>query len=265
MDTETHAGAADDPGLGHNNPPDPPDPIDLLSQRLRADNFETFGRVAELTASAGKAPKTIMTEDQAQKVTTLVKMLKTAKTRAGRVRTAEKQPFLQGGRAVDALFKSEAETPCQEWIDDLEGRLAKFQLRKVEAERRRREQEADRLAAEAEKKTKAAIDAADQGAPDAELARDALQTRDEATDARLQSLAGVSDLGRTRDAGTGAVASFRKVWTFEIEDPSKIDLNTLRQHLSADEINKAIARFVRAGGRDLGGVRIFEDIKTTVR
>lgn len=69
-------------------------------------------------------------------------------------------------------------------------------------------------------------------------------------------LAAYPDLDEVR----GEVSLLRRqpAWTFDEYDRDALDLEALRQHLPTDAIEKAIRSFIKAGGRDLRGVRIYE-------
>ncbi len=63
----------------------------------------------------------------------------------------------------------------------------------------------------------------------------------------------------------GSSASLREFWDFEEIDRETVDLEALRQHIPADALNKAVASFIRAGGRALSGTRIFKSDAPVVR
>lgn len=63
----------------------------------------------------------------------------------------------------------------------------------------------------------------------------------------------------------GSVASIKENWTFSDLDPAIIDLEQLRPHIAIEAIQQAVRRFVRAGGRELKGVRIFPIQMTRVK
>jgi hypothetical protein len=57
----------------------------------------------------------------------------------------------------------------------------------------------------------------------------------------------------------GSSASIRKVWTFEIQDPAAVP----REYCVPDP--KLIREAVKAGIREISGVRVFEDVQTVLR
>ncbi len=63
----------------------------------------------------------------------------------------------------------------------------------------------------------------------------------------------------------GAVASLRRFWDMDDLDRETLDLATLRPFLPLDALEKAVRAFIKSGGRELKGVRIFENTATSVR
>ena len=54
-------------------------------------------------------------------------------------------------------------------------------------------------------------------------------------------------------------------WVFDEIDRASLDLEALRFHIPADGLEKAVRSFIKAGGRELRGTRIFETTAATVR
>tara|TARA_R110000868_G_scaffold350642_4_gene611924 strand:+ start:639 stop:1226 length:588 start_codon:yes stop_codon:yes gene_type:complete len=79
-----------------------------------------------------------------------------------------------------------------------------------------------------------------------------------------EATAKAADLSRTR-GDHGSVSSLRTFWTFSDVERATIDLEVLRHHIPEEALEKAVRSFVKAGGRELAGARIFEDTKTVVR
>ena len=73
-----------------------------------------------------------------------------------------------------------------------------------------------------------------------------------------------AELSRTR-GDYGAVSSLRTQWVFDEIDRASLDLEALRFHIPADGLEKAVRSFIKAGGRELRGTRIFETTVATVR
>jgi hypothetical protein len=73
-----------------------------------------------------------------------------------------------------------------------------------------------------------------------------------------------AELSRSR-GDYGSVASLRTYWDFADLERAALDLETLRSHLPQDALEKAVRSYVKAGGRELRGVRIFENTQAAVR
>src|SRR3546814_13786914 len=73
-----------------------------------------------------------------------------------------------------------------------------------------------------------------------------------------------ADQSRTRSAH-GSVASLRTVWTFRDLDRVALDLAALRDHLPDSALEQAGRSFIKAGGRKLDGVVIYEDHRSEER
>lgn len=68
----------------------------------------------------------------------------------------------------------------------------------------------------------------------------------------------ISELAQTRgDMGTSKVT---EKYVGSIEDRMKLDLEPLREHFSFEDLQKALDRFVAAGGRTLKGAIIIEEL-----
>jgi hypothetical protein len=52
---------------------------------------------------------------------------------------------------------------------------------------------------------------------------------------------------------------------FDEIDREEIDLEVLRFHIPADGLEKAVRSFIKAGGRELRGTRIYETTAAVVR
>lgn len=254
------------PTAGHNMPPVDANPI---RDRLEEDYVSLTSRQAELLAGLERAPETVADSETCGKMIDFVKQLKLAAKQADGYREDEKRPFLEGGRTVDAWFKSK-QTPLIEAAKKLEGRITIWQRKVAEEERKRRAEE-ERLAREEqarlEREAAEAAEAAttDEGLDNAIEAEEAAeQAKTEAESAEKAAIAASTDMSRTR-TDTGTSASLSTFWNFRSLDMATIDLNALRSHFNQDTIEKAVKAAIRAGARDIKGVDIFKDTKSTVR
>lgn len=256
----------DSPTTGHNMPPADADPI---RDRLDEDYISLATRQEELLAGLERAPDTVEDKETCSKMIDFVKQLKLTAKQADGYREDEKKPYLEGGRTVDAYFKTKA-APLLEAAKKLEGRITIWQ-RKVAEEERKRRLEEERLAREEqerlEREAQEAADAAttEEGLDDAIAAEEvAEQAKTETESAEKASNAASTDMSRAR-TDSGTTASLSTFWNFRSLDMANIDLEALRPHINQDTIEKAIKAAIRAGARDIKGVDIFEDTKSTVR
>lgn len=252
----------------HNNPPADLLVGDALREKLRDENYELIERRDQLLDAATRMPP-ITDDDVAGKVSDYVKQL-TALVKASETqRTGAKEPYLEGGRNVDGFFKAITD-PVEKVKNDTQRKLTVYLREKEEAERRARmEQErlareaAEKAAKEAAQKAKDAVDAAAlDGAIEAEKAAEVAA----ADLAKAQQAAEVkpAELSRTRGE-YGSMSSLRTEWVFDDISRADLDLEALRPYLPTDGIEKAIRAFIRAGGRELAGVRIHERTVAVVR
>ena len=207
----------------------------------------------------------------------------TAEKAADAARVARKEPFLEGGRAVDGFFKSRVGEPLDKAKKGVEAKLGVYLRGKAERERQARAR------AEADARR-----AADEAAAAARRAEEAMRTEKdldramaaakEAEDAEAQRVAATkaatakpADLSRTR-GDAGALGTLQARWTFKDIDRNSVNLELLRNYLSVDEIGKAVRLYIKAMGADemkrivtvegrqpIKGVTIFEEQAVSVR
>ena len=246
-----------------------PSPAQMLKDDLGLKHAEILDRAKELLEAAQRVPETVTDDETAGKVGDFIKQLTACNKAAEGARVSEKEPHLAASRVVDGFFKAVTD-PLDTAKKAIERRLTTFLRAKEEVARKERERIAaeERAAAEAARKTAeeaerlaqdptglaAAIDAeevARKAAADAEQARKAAEVK-------------AAELSRSRGE-YGSVASLRTFWDFSDLDRAALDLETLRQHIPADALEKAVRSFIKAGGRELRGVRIFENTQASVR
>ena len=258
--------------IGDNRPPEDNDP---LHDRLIETHGALIGNAGRLISDfATRVPDIITDDDENEKASDYIKELTSCMKAMEGSRVSEKEPFLKSGRTVDGFFKKMADalekvkktvaktkTLYERKKADEERRVREEAERRAreEAERKRREAEAaDRAAMEAQRDTESALD----DAIDAE--RKAAQAEKDLVQIARDASAKAADLSRTRSA-KGAVSSLRTFWDYKGFDLAAIELEPLRYHLPAGAIEKAVRSFVKAGGRDLAGVEIFENTESVTR
>lgn len=184
-------------------------------------------------------------------------------------REAEKLPHLTRGRAVDAYFNQikqdvtgiatklnkvvTAFLEAQERARREEARREAERAEREAAEQRKREAE-ERQRAEDKRRREAAREQADREAEEARF--QAQRAEREAEEAAAEAKAKASTLVSTKtDYGT---STLRTDWDFTIDNIEAIPLDVLRPFIAPQDIEKAVRRYVKAGHRELPGVRIYE-------
>lgn len=260
--------------IGHNQ-----GPAMTLTERLASDYETITDKVDALAKEADALPRTVASDTAAEPLVDVVRRAKVIGRAAEDARKTEKEPYLQAGRDVDAFFKAFTDRITR-IASTLEGRINEWQREKERRRRAaleeeaRRQREAERLAREeaerkmreaeaAEKERASTVEQVERLADAVEADQAASLASMKADAAEHRAGASITDLGRVRTAS--GTASVRSIWSFEVTDPSQVPLEPLRQFIPRADLEKAIAAFVRFGGRDLAGVRIFEDFKTQVR
>lgn len=171
--------------IGHNVPPADADP---LRDRLAETHGELASRTADLVGALDRVPATL-DESTHDKAAAFVKQIKTHAKTVDAARVAEKEPYLAGGRTVDAWFGDMADK-LKKASASVEQRITAFLRAKAEAERKAREEAEKAARVEAERIAAAIKDEDDLKA--------ALVAEETAVEASRATMASVADLARTR-------------------------------------------------------------------
>lgn len=137
------------PPRTHNNPPFSLDvnPMDVLEPvkpflvQLAERNEKVVKRANELAAMVERLPDACDDDETAGKLTEAIKSCTALAKAAAEAKKVEKQPFVEGGRAVDAFFEK-LTAPVAKLKDDMSDMLTDYQRKLAEIERKRREAEA---------------------------------------------------------------------------------------------------------------------------
>jgi hypothetical protein len=245
--------AAKTPEIGNNRSP-------LITADQLAEEFAHVEKaIAEIEAAAKAAPPVLEDDEDIEVVNGFAPKLRGALKRIKELHEDRKEPFLDAGRVVDRFFKSGGKSFADRINavqTDLENRATIFLRKKADAERKKREIEEQRLREDAARKAAEAADAVRAGnRAEAELAQSAATAAiNRADNAARSAAAPVSDLSRT-ETGAGA-AELDDNYEFRITDRSQIDFAALAPYFGPKDIEDAIKRFVKQGGRTLRGVAI---------
>lgn len=236
---------------------------------LKARYGEIAARADELMAAAARVPETVADEEMAGRVGDYIKQVMACVKNAEAARVKEKEPHLAAGRAVDAWFKKITDS-LDATKRTVEKRLTVFLRQKEAAERAARE-EAARIEREAAEAARREAMAAEQAIRDAATMDEAIAAEErrkkaqaDAEKAKKEAEAKAAELSRQR-GDMGSVSSLRTFWDFADLDRAALDLEALRAHIPAEALEKALRSFIKAGGRELRGVRIYQNTQAAVR
>lgn len=242
---------------GHNQPP---------LAAILLDRYAEILREADVIDNrANSLPKTVSDDIGLGRLGDVVKDARKLVKRIDTKRGEEVEPHLTAQRETNAFFKVFTER-LDVIVRGLEQRATDYNNAKAAEERRIREEQARRAREEEDRQRQAAEAAAARNRHGAALKHEdrAEEAAERARRAESAAQASAADLTRVR-SGSGTVATTRTEWKFEVEDIDKVPLEKLRPYLPRADLEKAIRSFVRVGGRDLAGVRIFQDNKATFR
>lgn len=242
--------------IGGNNPP--------ISEVLADTQKALIDRIEPLADRANNLPRKIENDETLGKVGELVVDARKLVSDLDKARTEEKKPFLEGGRAVDAFFKTASER-VERICSAFEKIAGDYQRDKAAEARRKADEEARKLREDEERKRLQAESAKRQTTVDRKNDEaDELAAQAEEAEARAASTN--HELTKVKSE-SGVTAGAKTDWTFDITDYEKIPLDRLRPYFQRSEVEKAIRSFVRInkGASELAGVSFREDVKATFR
>lgn len=201
-----------------------------LSERLTVDHESLASEATSVLSLPPLSP--IMVLEDCEIYSERAKELKRVLSKIESARKLEKEEFLTGGKIVDAFFATLSK-PVEAAATAIISKLNHWQKQALEAERKAR--------AEQERQEKEAARVFGDEPPPAPVPVVAKEA------ARV-----VSSSGRT-------MASAAVYWNFRVTDPAKVP----RQYLMVNEM--AIKSAIAGGVREIDGVEIFEDLRTSIR
>lgn len=240
----------------HNNPPTD---AEIMHERLRERNAELLEEADNLLLEAEALPKEIHDDKEASEINDFIKLVNDTNKKVEAARKNEKQPYLDAGRHVDEFFKQKTDALSAAALAAKKPLTAHLQ-RKADEEAKWRAAEAERL------KKKAEEEAAAAEAMKPELAEEKLK----AVDAAQKQAA---ELEKSVETGKGLASSkgllgtgtLRKRWVGEIEDRHALNLALLAPYIPFEALQKALNDFVKNGGRDMPGAKIYQKEEVVVR
>lgn len=249
--------------IGHNRAPSD---MEIMAEQF-SERYENLLReVGDLIIRVNNAPKIIEDEKMADYFTVFSKNCHVKIKELETVRVLEKNPYLEKSRIVDGYFKT-----IQDKLENAKRILQKpldtYLIEKARVEREARQAEAQRLREEADARAAEAVALAEanKGTQSEREMIKAVRTENAASEMEQAIQAAPMGAGGAHRSISGVTAALRTVWVGEVNDLSDIDLNKLKSFFTLAEVQKAVNGFVRAGGRELKGVHIYEKSETVVR
>lgn len=244
----------------------------LLSER---PDFED--RMAASIAAVGRA---VVNDDETLgKAGDLERILRACEGHITETHKAVKEPYLAGGRAVDAEKNRLVEkiTPARMKLRDMmNGYLAEKQARERAAEQKRlaEARAAAEAAARTEREAREAEEAAARAVAEAKTAEEranaealAVAAAIEAEEKMAQAQLAAAPAARSEPvrSDAGATVSGRKVWVSEVQDYTLAFIEVEDNPKVREAIDKAIAALVKAGKRTIPGTKVWEEIQAVAR
>jgi hypothetical protein len=264
--------------LGHNKPP----LEELIPAEFRAKLLEDKPEfLTRLDAGIGAADRAQAVDDETlAKCGDLVNLYRAQIAHINATHKAVKDPYLQGGRLCDAeknaliekveTAKQQVERIGNAYVAEREAKL-KAERDRIAAEERaaaQRAADAERARIEAERAAELATRKATNDAErqEAQARADAARAEaDAAAENAALAAAQVTTKAEPVRSDAGASVSGKQEWTCATEDYLKAFKHVKDDPKVREAIDAAIKRLVRAGKRELVGVRIWPVSKATFR
>lgn len=203
----------------------------------------------------------IMTHADLSAATDLVKAIKQRAKEAEDARTKITKPINDGLREINSRFKA-----MMQPLLDAEAEVKRKMVRFQEAEERRAREEAARKEAERQEQLRREQEEADRRrAAEAQEAADPTLDRPDMPQIEQEPVyvpppAPIQpEIRKTTYGQSGAAFTAKKVWDYELVDLAQVPVQFLS--LDSTKVNQA----VKAGLRDIPGLRIFEKTVASVR
>ena len=251
------------PGLGHNNPPEPLDPIEALDMRLAKTHRELVVRFIDLELGCARVPNPLQSEADAAATTDFIAQCQSHIKRAESAHRKEKEYFLKAGGIVDGFFKRRctrltgALAPVALRLKAYRDQIAELDAKRHEEARRASEAQAQRAAEEEAEYRAAANRMVQEARSPVERQRAAehwLLAEAAATRAAAAQQAATTKPEPTHIRGDyGSTAYIRKVWTFEVVDLDQVPREYMS--LDTDVVREAITK---DAVRQIPGLRIHQ-------
>lgn len=236
--------------IGHNKPPSD---IEILSERLTVEYVPLIRACEEHVDFAKNVPQHFTKDVEASYTSDYVKRMQVCVKDLEQARKDAKDPFLRQGQFVDGFF-GDLKKKLDDTIAIVNKPLQDYLMRKAQEEQKRRLEEDAALQAEKER----AMAAVKTAAPEEQKeALDHAITMSNVAEVSA-SVAAAPVMSMASAQGKYSATNLKKVYQAAVVNRETLDIRKLAQYFTIPELNKALERFVKAGGRQLDGCEIKE-------
>lgn len=251
------------PPKNHNNPPSE---TEWLGENLTLRHVHIIRAAEGHLAIADNIPAQFTAENEAEYITGFIKLMTNCQKELERRRKEEKEPFLRQGQYVDSFFGDiyeklanaivKANRPLSDWLQ-----------RKAHAEQEQRNREAEQLRKDQQHALASAATISAGPNPNSEQITAAVDTAVNLTHAVhvAETVAAAPITSMASVATKSGTAGLQTKWVGTIKNVEQLDLHKLRPYLAAAELQKALDRFVKQGGRTCEGAEIKETMDVKVK
>lgn len=259
-------------GIGDNHAPfDPKDIVNLeiLAAQLRDTYSHLFKEQAALLKNAedimaGLVDGVKNDEQQAtltEQVAQLLTLLDAYHGKPASVHTVAKEPFLKGGRIVDAVLNAELAGPVRDMAERIKKVMKVYIDAKVKREQEERRAEAARQAKLAEERQAALTPKS----TDTDL-EDAMAAEQAAIDAAANAERSVAQVSQVR-GDLGGLSSLRGKWLAKVIDEDKLPRKYMMPNKEAIALALAQSKDKKTGKPtiEIPGVEIYQETSISIR
>lgn len=246
------------PEKNHNNPPSD---VEWLEENLTLRHVHAIRAAEGHIEIAANIPEIFTQENEAKYTADFIKLMENCSKELERRREEEKNPFLRQGQCVDEFFKKlkngldesikKAKIPLYAWI-----------IKKATEEKQAREADARILIEQQQAAVKAAVSTTGEISSE-NAVQNVVEIAQQVKIAESLAAAPFKTLAST--SGRVADARLATKWVGTIKNVEELELVKLRPYIAIAELQKALDRYVRNGGRDCLGAEITEVTGVSVK
>lgn len=250
---------------GHNNPPSD---TEILSDNLTLRHVHAMRAAEGHLEIVANIPDHFTQENEASFTSDLIKLMQNLSKEMERRRKDEKEPFLRQGQFVDSFF-GEYVTKLAAGIAKAKAPLDDWMKRKADAEQAERDATARLLQEQRDAALRAAVAPEAAGGAEktpaerAEAVEKVSSLNQQVKVAESIAAAPITTMAKT--TGRASAAALDEKWIGTITDVDQLELVKLRPFLPLAELQKAVDRYVRQGGRQLAGAEIKKVVNVKVK